>query len=130
MRISDWSSDVCSSDLTSTARHADIVLPATTTLERNDIAAGSRDRFLLAMERAIEPVGEARDDFHIFADLAARLGFRDAFTEGRDEMDWLRHLYVIVRQANARPGVELPDFDDFWGVGHVAFPAPPRQAER
>src|SRR3546814_18114999 len=96
MRISDWSSDVCSSDLTSTARHADIVLPATTTLERNDIAAGSRDRFLLAMERAIEPVGEARNDFDLFADIAGRLGFRDALTGGRDVMGWLRQPYAIV----------------------------------
>ena len=42
---------------TATARHADIVLPATTTLERNDIGASSRDRFIMAMHKAVEPVG-------------------------------------------------------------------------
>ncbi len=42
---------------TATARHADIVLPATTTLERNDIGCAARDRFVIAMEKAIEPVG-------------------------------------------------------------------------
>ena len=50
-----------------TARHADIVLPATTTLERNDIGASQRDRYMFAMQQAIEPVGEARNDYDIFA---------------------------------------------------------------
>ena len=48
---------------TATARHADIVLPATTTLERNDIGCAARDRFVIAMQQAIEPVNGARSDF-------------------------------------------------------------------
>ncbi|MDP6708209.1 MAG: molybdopterin-dependent oxidoreductase, partial [Alphaproteobacteria bacterium] len=87
---------------TATARHADIVLPATTTLERNDIGAGDRDRFVVAMHRAIAPVGEARNDRDIFAGLAERLGFAETFTEGRDEMAWLRHLYDVARQQAAQ----------------------------
>ena len=71
---------------TPTVRHADIVLPATTTLERNDVGGSSRDPFILAMHRAIDPVGEARNDFDIFRALARRLGYEAAFTEGRDEM--------------------------------------------
>ena len=59
---------------TATARHADIVLPATTSLERNDIGGARRDRFIIAMQQAIEPVGEARNDFDIFSELAQRLG--------------------------------------------------------
>ena len=110
---------------TPTARHADIVLPATTTLERNDIAA-SADRYMFAMHKAIDPVAEARNDFDIFADLAGRLGFREAFTEGRSEMEWLRHLYDVARQQAARPGIERPDFETFWQTGYVADPAPPR----
>ena len=56
------------------ARHADIVLPAANQLERNDIAATGRDRFLSASHRLFEPVGEARTDFEIFRSIAARLG--------------------------------------------------------
>jgi biotin/methionine sulfoxide reductase len=108
---------------TPTARHADIVLPATTTLERNDIASSS-DRYMFAMHKVIEPVGEARDDFDIFADIAGQLGFRDDFTEGRSEMEWLRHLYEIVRQQAARHGIERPDFETFWEEGYVADPVP------
>ena len=55
---------------TPAARMADIVLPATTSLERDDIGYGSREPYLIAMKKAREPVGEARDDFWIFAELA------------------------------------------------------------
>jgi len=109
---------------TATARHADIVLPATTTLERNDIGSSSRDRFIMAMQKAIEPVGEARNDFDIFHALAARLGFAEAFTEGRDESEWLRHLYEVSRQQAARARIELPDFETFWEQGYVEIDAP------
>ncbi len=109
---------------TATARHADIVFPATTTLERNDITASNADRYFFAMHKAIEPVGEARNDFDIFADLANRLGFRETFTEGRSEREWLRHLYDMSRQQGARFGAELPDFDVFWESGYVDVPPP------
>lgn len=111
---------------TATARHADVVLPATTPLERNDIAASSLDRFVLAMHKAIEPVGEARNDLDIFAGLAGRLGFREAFTEGRDEMEWLRHIYDVCRQQAAHFELEMPDFDSFWEEGRFEV-APPDQ---
>lgn len=109
---------------TSTARHADIVLPATTPLERNDVTASSRDRFILAMHKAIEPLGDARNDFDIFSGLAGRLGFRETFTEGRDEMDWLRHIYDVCRQQAAQFEAELPGFEEFWEQGYVEFPEP------
>ncbi|MGH6718195.1 MAG: molybdopterin guanine dinucleotide-containing S/N-oxide reductase [Alphaproteobacteria bacterium] len=104
------------------ARHADIVLPATTPLERNDFGGSSREAYLFAMHRAVTPVGEARDDHAIFAGLARRLGFEDGFTEGRDEMAWLRHIYDRGRQKAAGHGFELPDFDDFWRAGHLRLP--------
>ena len=111
---------------TALARHADIVLPATTTLERNDIAHSSRDRYVRAMHKAIEPVGQARNDHDLLADLADAGGFRDRFTEQRDEGAWLRHLYGRWAAACGRLGFEPPDFDRFWAEGHVEMPpAPP-----
>jgi len=109
---------------TPTARLADIVLPATTTLERNDIGASSRDRFIIAMKKVIEPVGEARHDHEIFRALARDLGFEQQFTEGRSEMDWLRHMYDVSRQDAARVGIELPGFDAFWEQGYAESPEP------
>jgi biotin/methionine sulfoxide reductase len=114
---------------TAAARHADIVLPVTTTLERNDVASSGRDRFLRAMHQAIPPVGQARNDHDWLADIAQELGYRDRFTEQRDENAWLRHLFERWRQACARMGVETPDFDSFWAQGYwEAAPPPPGEA--
>ena len=109
---------------TPAAKRADIVLPCTTTLERNDIAASMFDRFLLANHKAIDPVGQARSEYEIYSDLAGRLGFHEAFTEGRTEMDWLRHLYDVFRQRASSVGIEMPSFDGFWEDGHFELPAP------
>jgi biotin/methionine sulfoxide reductase len=109
---------------TATARHADIVLPVTTQLERNDIVCANRDRMLAASHRLAEPAGEARDDFVIFSRLAARLGAGEAFTEGRDEESWLRHLYGLARQRIAASDMEIPDFDSFWREGVALLPEP------
>ena len=109
---------------TATARHADIVLPATTTLERNDICAGKRDRTWVAMHKAIEPVGKSQDDHAIFQGLAERLGIAEAFTEGRDEMGWLRHMYETAETKAAAQGIDLPSFEEFWQRGEVEIPSP------
>ncbi len=105
---------------TATARHADIVLPATTTLERNDLGCSPRDRFVIAMHKAIDPVGGARNDFDILRDLARRLGCEAAFAEGRDEAEWLRHIYGRFRES-ARSNL-VPEFDAFWEKGWVELP--------
>lgn len=109
---------------TATVRHADIVLPATTTLERNDIGSSSRDPFIMAMHQASPPVGKARSDHDIFADLADRMGYREEFTEGRTEMEWLEHIYNVSRQLASRRGVEMPSFEGFWEKGYFEVPAP------
>ncbi len=111
---------------TPTARHADIVLPATTTLERNDVGGSSRDSFILAMHRAINPVGEARNDFDIFRALARRLGYEQAFTEDRDELGWCQWVYDQVRASAKAKGVSLPGFQQFWAEGFVELPPPER----
>jgi biotin/methionine sulfoxide reductase len=108
---------------TATARHADIVLPATTTLERNDIGSGSRDLAIVAMHRAVDPVGLARNDYDIFSELASRLGVLDEYTEGLDEAGWLRRMYGQYRDRAAAAGTELPDFDAFWEAGGITLPS-------
>ncbi|WP_160000365.1 molybdopterin-dependent oxidoreductase [Roseomonas sp. 18066] len=109
---------------TAAARHADIVLPATTTLERNDIASSSRDRFVRAMHQAVAPVGQARNDHDMLADMAEHLGFRDRFTEQRDEGAWLRHVYERWRTACRHFDFSPPSFEEFWETGHVEVPPP------
>ena len=106
------------------AKMADIVLPATTMLERDDIGASARDRFMIAMKRAIEPVGEARDDYDIFSALAERLGTGAQFTEGRSATAWLRHLYDEARVRAHKFDLELPAYEAFWSEGYIEMPSP------
>lgn len=108
------------------AKMADIVLPATTMLERDDIGSTSRDRFMIAMKRAIDPVGEARDDYAIFSALADRLGVREAYTEGRSSAAWLRHLYEAACDRARNYDLQLPSFEAFWAEGYLEMPPPDR----
>ena len=109
---------------TSTARHADIVLPATSTMERNDIGASGRDRFWIAMQKLVEPLHQARNDFDIFSDIAEGLGLTDNFTEGRNEQDWIKKIYDIACHNAVKKDIILPTFDEFWSRGFVEIPAP------
>ncbi|HWO65779.1 MAG TPA: molybdopterin-dependent oxidoreductase, partial [Umezawaea sp.] len=76
---------------TPTARHADIVLPVASTLERDDVAAGAGDSRLRAVPRAVPPRGEAREELWIYTELARRLGAD--FAEGLDSRQWLERIY-------------------------------------
>jgi len=110
---------------TATAKHADIVLPVTTTLERDDIGYATGEGRLVAMKAVVEPFGEARDDYRIFAALAERLGVAQAFTEGLLEPEWLQRLYEESRTKALDLGVVLPEFDEFWEKGLIELPAEP-----
>ncbi|MBM3524660.1 MAG: Asp-tRNA(Asn)/Glu-tRNA(Gln) amidotransferase GatCAB subunit C, partial [Alphaproteobacteria bacterium] len=108
------------------ARHADIVLPCTTPAERNDLGIAGDEGHLFAMHRLVTPIGEARSDHEIFTGIAAELGFAAAFTDSRDEMGWVRHLYDDARKRAAARGLSLPPFEEFWEQGDVRLPPPNR----
>jgi biotin/methionine sulfoxide reductase len=107
---------------TATARHADIVLPVTMTIERDDYGSGQNDRMFFPMPALTRPHGEARDDYAIFAGLAERLGTDKDFTEGRTALDWLRHLYEQWRGELAERGRAVPGFDEFWASDGLELP--------
>jgi anaerobic dimethyl sulfoxide reductase subunit A len=103
--------------LTPTVRYADIVLPATTFWERNDVHtpwAGAL-HYAIFMKQAIQPMYECRNDIDIFADLARRVGVTGY--NDKTETEWLREL-----TADA-----VPDFEAFRSAGVARF-APPEDA--
>jgi len=104
------------------AKFADIVLPATSSMERNDILATEFQRHWIAMHQVIPPVAQSRNDFDIFAELADRLGFGEAYTEGRDELSWLEHMYNGAREKAIDAGYAPPPFEGFWASGSYEFP--------
>lgn len=106
------------------ARHADIVLPCTTPLERRDIAMTPKDPFVIAMDPAIEPVGQARDDHDIFRGIAAGMGVEERFTDGRTPEEWLRWLWSVSRQRAAADQIDLPDWETLQKAGWHRVPDP------
>ena len=60
--------------MTETAAMADIVLPATTFLEHDDIYSAAGHTMLQIARRAIEPFAEARENHSVVTELARRLG--------------------------------------------------------
>ncbi|MET7574285.1 molybdopterin-dependent oxidoreductase [Streptomyces sp. NPDC005492] len=107
---------------TSTARHADIVLPVTMTVEREDIAAASNEPAMIAMRQIVPPYAQARDDHLIFADIAAHHGLAERFTEGRSPRQWLETLYEEWRTRARATAPETPPFAAFWERGSTAIP--------
>ncbi|BFU59217.1 MULTISPECIES: trimethylamine-N-oxide reductase TorA [Rodentibacter] len=101
---------------TPTARMADIVLPITTSYERNDLTmTGDYSMMhILPMKKVVEPLFEARSDYDVFADLAKRAGVEDLFTEGKTEMDWLKYFYQSAFDAARKNRVLMPKFEKFW----------------
>jgi anaerobic dimethyl sulfoxide reductase subunit A len=100
--------------LTPTARYADIVLPATTFWERNDVHTpwAGAGHYAIFMKQAIAPMYECRNDIDIFADLARRVGIQ-AYND-KTEIEWLREL---TRDA-------VDDFETFMDKGLARLPAP------
>ena len=107
---------------TATAKRADIVLPSTTPLERDDLMTNERENGLAWMSQAIAPVGMARDDHNIFADLARRFGVHDAFSEGRSTDEWLEWLWDEGAKAAEGLGLPMPSLEDFKTQGRLTLP--------
>lgn len=94
--------------MTPETRHADVILPACTNLERVDIGevgnsgnggycshsqTGNSWQVIVYQDKAIEPMWDSRSDFWIFSQVAARLGWGERFTEGRTEEQWAKRFW-------------------------------------
>jgi len=107
---------------TAMAKHADIVVPSTITLERDDLGASYSDPVMIAMKQATDPYESSRSDFATFTELANALGIGEAFTEGRTAAEWIRHLYETWRTKLKAVVPAIPEFDSFWQDGYLDLP--------
>ena len=95
--------------LTNEVMYADIVLPTTTMFEIT-----SHKRYpghLSFREKVIPPVGEAKNDYLVLAELAEALGYGDRYPQSEEEM--LKFLFdrspVSLEELRSRPeGIALP----------------------
>ena len=88
--------------MTATAKFADIILPTTTYMERNDIAVGVGAGFYGYQNKIIEPLGECRSQNDIAKELAARLGISDYDPMTEDE-----RLREVAQRA------QIPEYEKF-----------------
>ncbi len=75
--------------LTETAYLADVVLPATAWPEKTGTVTNT-DRMVQLGRKAIEPPGEAREDFWILVELGKRLGLPWTYTHPKEVFDEMR----------------------------------------
>jgi anaerobic selenocysteine-containing dehydrogenase len=93
---------------TADAAYADLVLPATSMFEIESYM--EYEGHVGLRRRVIEPVGEARNDYLIFAELAARLGYGDRWPQTEEAMIEyaLAGTGVTADELRARPDGVLP----------------------
>jgi anaerobic selenocysteine-containing dehydrogenase len=105
---------------TDTCLFADVVLPATTFLEHYDVAKAYGPLAMQLTRPVVAPIGEARPNADVFAELAGRMGLlRDGDAAG--ELDVLLQM---LRELPARVGGPLGDGATVpapWGGAPVQF---------
>ncbi|QMV02084.1 molybdopterin-dependent oxidoreductase [Devosia sp. D6-9] len=108
---------VTDSAWTATARHADIVLPAALPFERNDIAASSRDNWLVYSRQVLPPPDNVLTDHDGLRRIARVMGLDEDFSEGRSEAEWVAYLYDGYRTRYP----ELPPAETFFVEGYAGL---------
>ncbi|MFC1997775.1 molybdopterin-dependent oxidoreductase, partial [Chloroflexota bacterium] len=104
--------------MTPTARWSDVIFPAASALEQEDIGIPWQGHYLLYKPQILTPLGEARSDYDALCDLAARIGFGDEFSAGRSAADWIAHFMAES---------EIPDLEEFRRSG-IYYPPDPERA--
>lgn len=97
--------------MTVTAQFADLVLPACTQFETWGMEDGWKyGEELLIQPQILQPPWETRSDYAICAAVAEKLGVGEAYTEGRDEKQWISALLDDYRESRFP---ELPGLAEF-----------------
>ncbi len=109
---------------TATARHADIVLPVAAPQERDDFGGGQQDSSLVPMPKVVEPAGQARCEYDIYCALEAKMGLKQAFSEGLTKEECLQRLWSRMQEGLADLGQPLPELDVFLAGDMIHFEDP------
>jgi anaerobic selenocysteine-containing dehydrogenase len=87
--------------LTDTARYADIVLPATSSLENTDFYESYWHHYIHLQQPVIPPCGESKSNVEVFRLLAAAMGYEDQELKDTEE--------EMIRQALDYPANSVLD---------------------
>lgn len=95
---------------TDTADYADVLLPATTQLEHEDLHKAYGHTFVMYNARAVEPLGESLPNTEIFRRLAAKMNLDDDALKESDESmmrGLLRNMPFTFEELKAKSYVRL-----------------------
>lgn len=105
--------------MTDTARYADIVLPATTSLEHPDLYRSYGHYGIQRAAAVVPPAGEAKSNWEVFQLLAQAMGFRERFFDQKvDDLisqlidppkPWLEGVDLVKLQASYPVELSLPE---------------------
>ena len=97
--------------LTPTGIFADLLLPACTQFETWGVEDGWKygDEVIL-QPKIVDPPWETKSDYQICADIAEKLGVKEAYTEGRTEREWVEQFIETFRKARFP---DIPELDEF-----------------
>ena len=101
----------------SLAKFSDIILPCSTSYEREDIALATRSDYAIYISSLHKRSDMIKDDHDIFVMLAQKLGVVEKFTENKSKKQWIRELYEKTRDINKHV-THMPEFDDFQQKGY------------
>ena len=107
--------------MTDTARFADLVLPATSSLEHSDIYRSYGSYCIQRAAAAIPPVGESRSNWELFSMLASEFGFEQPFF--RQSADELIDT-LLSHDSPWRVGTDTGAINSFRGV-RLTVPSDP-----
>jgi anaerobic selenocysteine-containing dehydrogenase len=93
--------------LTDTARYADLVLPATSSLEQSDLYRSYGSYCIQLAKPVIPPVGESKSNWEVFSLLARAMGFDEPFFRQTAD-DLIDHLLSILTPM--REGIDQKSF--------------------
>jgi anaerobic selenocysteine-containing dehydrogenase len=126
----EFALNVCPFKTEPEARLSDIILPAASTFEGYDIAEWARisgysrhvnpvnARVIVLMQKCIEPLGQSRSRYDIYAAMAERLNIKEQFTLGRTEYEWCKRTFEVTDLS------KVMSWEEFEKKGYYVVPIP------
>ena len=98
--------------MTQTAAEADVLLPATSCAEHEGVYSAA-DRGFQRFYKAVDPVGDVKDDWEIISLMAQALGYPMHYNNTKEIWDELRELCPIYKGAT---------YEKMEGLGYIQWP--------
>ncbi|MCX7059615.1 MAG: molybdopterin-dependent oxidoreductase [Gammaproteobacteria bacterium] len=125
--------------MTDTARYADLLLPATTQVEQDDLMFSWGHLYLSLNRQAVPAQGEAISNAELFRRLATVMGYDDPFFQRSDEtilresLDWdapsMQGITMELLDTQGYARLNLPAADVFALHADGGFPTPSGKVE-